>query len=88
MNALVYVDIGNLEAFLWNLNLSTKHLFWMCESGYTMVFFNTSIYKERGHLLTKNTRKILNMCLTNNKFLLLHCHLGIAGGECDSSNEG
>ena len=25
-----YIDIGNFEAFLKNLNLSTKHLFWRC----------------------------------------------------------
>ena len=25
-----YMNIGNFEAFLWNLNLSAKHLFWMC----------------------------------------------------------
>ena len=25
-----YTNIGNFEAFLWNLNLSTKHLFWRC----------------------------------------------------------
>ena len=25
-----YINIGNFEAFLWNLNLSTKHLFWRC----------------------------------------------------------
>ena len=25
-----YINMGNLEAFLWNLNLSTKHLFWRC----------------------------------------------------------
>ena len=26
-----YKNIGNFEAFLWNLNLSAKHLFWRCE---------------------------------------------------------
>ena len=25
-----YINIGNFEAFLWNLNLSAKHLFWRC----------------------------------------------------------
>ena len=25
-----YINIGNFEAFLRNLNLSTKHLFWRC----------------------------------------------------------
>ena len=25
-----YMNIGNFEAFLRNLNLSTKHLFWRC----------------------------------------------------------
>ena len=25
-----YVNIGNFEAFLWNLNLSGNHLFWRC----------------------------------------------------------
>ena len=25
-----YIDIGNFEAFLWNLNLSAKHVFWRC----------------------------------------------------------
>ena len=25
-----YMNIGNFEAFLWNLNLSAKHLFWTC----------------------------------------------------------
>ena len=27
-----YINIGNFEAFLWNLNLSAKHLFWRCVS--------------------------------------------------------
>ena len=26
-----YINIGNFEAFLWNLNLSTNHLFWRCD---------------------------------------------------------
>ena len=26
-----YINIGNFEAFLQNLNLSAKHLFWTCE---------------------------------------------------------
>ena len=26
-----YINIGNFEAFLWNLNLSTNRLFWRCE---------------------------------------------------------
>ena len=26
-----YLNIGNFEVFLRNLNLSTKHLFWTCE---------------------------------------------------------
>ena len=26
-----YINIGNFEAFLQNLNLSAKHLFWRCE---------------------------------------------------------
>ena len=25
-----YINIGNFKAFLRNLNLSTKHLFWRC----------------------------------------------------------
>ena len=25
-----YINIGNFEAFLWNLNLSAKHVFWRC----------------------------------------------------------
>ena len=25
-----YIDIGNFEVFLRNLNLSAEHLFWMC----------------------------------------------------------
>ena len=25
-----YINIGNFEAFLRNLNLSTNHSFWMC----------------------------------------------------------
>ena len=25
-----YINIGNFEAFLRNLNLSAKHLFWRC----------------------------------------------------------
>ena len=25
-----YINIGNFEAFLWNLNLSENHLFWRC----------------------------------------------------------
>ena len=25
-----YINIGNSEAFLWNLNLSTNRLFWRC----------------------------------------------------------
>ena len=25
-----YINIGNFEAFLWNLNLSTNRLFWRC----------------------------------------------------------
>ena len=29
-----YMNIGNFEAFLWNLNLSAKHLFWTCELLY------------------------------------------------------
>ena len=28
-----YMNIGNFEAFLWNLNLSAKHLFWRCATG-------------------------------------------------------
>ena len=27
------INIGNFEGFLWNLNLSTKHLFWRCGPG-------------------------------------------------------
>ena len=27
-----YTNIGNFEAFLWNLNLSTNCLFWRCET--------------------------------------------------------
>ena len=27
-----YINIGNFEAFLRNLNLSAKHLFWRCVS--------------------------------------------------------
>ena len=27
-----YINIGNFEAFLRNLNLSAKHLFWTCVS--------------------------------------------------------
>ena len=30
-----YINIGNFEAFLRNLNSSTKHLFWRCETFYT-----------------------------------------------------
>jgi hypothetical protein len=26
-----YINIGNFEAFLWNLTFSAKLLFWMCE---------------------------------------------------------
>ena len=26
-----YINIGNFEAFIWNLNLSTNCLFWRCE---------------------------------------------------------
>ena len=26
-----YINIGHFEAFLWNLDLSTKHLFWRCD---------------------------------------------------------
>ena len=25
-----HINIGNFEGFLWNLNLSAKHLFWRC----------------------------------------------------------
>ena len=28
-----YINIGNCEAFLWNLNLSPNHLFWRCAPG-------------------------------------------------------
>ena len=28
-----YLNIGNFEVFLRNLNLSTKHLFWRCDIG-------------------------------------------------------
>ena len=28
-----YINIGNFEAFLRNLNLSAKHLFWTCDIG-------------------------------------------------------
>ena len=30
-----YINTGIFEAFLWNLNLSTKHLFWRCDYLYT-----------------------------------------------------
>ena len=28
-----YINIGNFEAFLWNLNLSANRLFWRCEQS-------------------------------------------------------
>ena len=28
-----YINIGNFEGFLRNLNLSAKHLFWRCETS-------------------------------------------------------
>ena len=39
-----YINIGNFEAFLWNLNLSAKHLFWRCEhcSENLLLLRNTS----------------------------------------------
>ena len=36
-----YINIGNFEAFLWNLNLSTNRLFWRCV--YWQLVFTFSI---------------------------------------------
>ena len=36
-----YINIGNFEAFLRNLNLSTKHLFWRCVFELRFVNQNT-----------------------------------------------
>ena len=32
-----YINIGNFEAFLWNLNLSANRLFWRCEDTFLNV---------------------------------------------------
>ena len=36
-----YINIGNFEAFLRNLNLSANHLFWKCAS---IVFFKMAFW--------------------------------------------
>ena len=42
----LYMNIGNFEAFLRNLNLSTKHLFWRCVNILRPVLFCWSIHDD------------------------------------------
>ena len=39
-----YINIGNFEAFLWNLNLSANHLFWRC--GILVLLLDTETHKS------------------------------------------
>ena len=52
-----YINIGNFEAFLWNLNLSAKHLFWTCADsdnlGHNHLFHRRQISISRISLPTK-----------------------------------
>ena len=38
-----YLNIGNFEAFLRNLNLSTKHLFWRCGQLIASIYVSMEI---------------------------------------------
>ena len=40
-----YINTGNSEAFLWNLNLSAKHLFWMCDIACYVVILTNYLQK-------------------------------------------
>ena len=50
-----YINIGNFEAFLRNLNLSAKHLFWTCDSA--IEFFSKSDYNNDLPGIKKDKRR-------------------------------
>ena len=64
-----YINIGNFEGFLRNLNLSAKHLFWRCD--YLLYYF--SIFSPiRCSIL-------LDMCrwmCSSNKVIYTACNIG------------
>ena len=51
----LYINIGNFEAFLWNLNLSAKHLFWTCEAP--LCIFQVPAKLLEGSMLEKTGKK-------------------------------
>ena len=41
-----YINIGNFEAFLWNLNLSAKRLFWRCDILVAFIYKKAKSYQK------------------------------------------